>query len=120
MLSDEKRLQERAEVLSSLSDEALYQKFWELADKLARPLIEFSQIHTTPSIERSVLMRMGFNSVQAKNFVDRCVKEGIIGKGAGGVLFNYARQNNMDLFSAFDTLMSLGNWKTVVCEKDVS
>jgi len=33
------------------------------------PLLEYGRTHTTPSIERSVLLRMGFSSLEAKPLV---------------------------------------------------
>ncbi len=38
---------------------------------IVAPLIEEARTHTTPSIERSVLLRMGFSSIEAKALVAR-------------------------------------------------
>lgn len=111
--SQEKNVRERTERLSLLNDEELYQRFWMLADRLTKPLAEFASLHTTPSIERSVLLRMGFNSLQARAFVERCITEGVIGQGAGGVLLRYASQHKIDLFQAFDRLMEIKNWRAL-------
>ena len=120
MSSNEKSFSERRERLLSLNDEELYQRFWMLADQLTKPLVEFAYVHTTPSIERSVLLRMGFNSLQAGAFVERCIAEGVIGQGAGGVLLRYAHQNKVDIFQAFDRLMELKNWKALFLEERYS
>ena len=51
--------------LQALSDEELHSYFWSLAEKIVTPLIEEARSHTSPSIERSVLLRMGFSSLEA-------------------------------------------------------
>ena len=45
--------------LQKMSDEELHAYFWSLAEKIVAPLIAEARTHTTPSIERSVLLRMG-------------------------------------------------------------
>jgi D-ornithine 4,5-aminomutase subunit alpha len=117
---NEKSFSERRERLMSLNDEELYQKFWMLADQLTKPLAKFASVHTTPSVERSVLLRMGFNSLQAGAFVERCLSEGVIGQGAGGVLLRYASQHKVTLFQAFDMLMELKSWKALFHEESYS
>ena len=56
----------RAAHLADLSDEQLHARFWELAKTLTDPLLRMGWEYTTPSIERSVLLRMGFSSLEAK------------------------------------------------------
>ena len=56
----------RRKALAGLSDEELHRRFWELVDRLVAPLVEEARAHTTPAIERSVLLRMGFSSIEAK------------------------------------------------------
>ena len=46
-----------------LTDEELEARFWELAQEVVDPLVELARTHTSPSIERSVLMRMGIDSL---------------------------------------------------------
>ena len=48
--------------LSGLTDEELKVRFWSLAQEIVDPLVELARTHTSPSIERSVLMRMGIDS----------------------------------------------------------
>jgi D-ornithine 4,5-aminomutase subunit alpha len=79
----------RSQSLKQLSDEELKNRFWALANETVRPLVDLAKTHTTPSIERSVLMRMGFSSMEAKTLVDRIIEAGLIGKGAGGVVYKY-------------------------------
>ncbi|NLB33695.1 MAG: ornithine aminomutase, partial [Tissierellia bacterium] len=44
--------------LANLSDEELYNKFWNLAEEIVDPLLELGRKNTTPSVERSILLRM--------------------------------------------------------------
>jgi len=81
----------RRNKIADLTDEELEKKFWELADRLVEPLIEIARTHTSPSIERSVLLRMGFSSLEAKAIVDRISEIGLLGKGAGNVVLRLAK-----------------------------
>ncbi|MCD5416291.1 ornithine aminomutase subunit alpha [Candidatus Bipolaricaulota bacterium] len=76
----------RRQRLARLSDEELRSRFWSLTTEIVRPLIDLAYGHTTPSIERSVLLRMGFSSIEAKEMVSRIVAVGLLGKGAGHVV----------------------------------
>lgn len=92
--------QERRAHLAGLSEQELEQRFWELTEKLMDPMVELAQSHTTPSIERSVLLRMGFSSLEAKAIVDRTVDHGLIGKGAGHVVYKVAQTQQLDIRAA--------------------
>ena len=78
--------QERRKHLANLSDEQLYQRFWDLLDQVVDPLAELAKTHPSPAIERSVLLRMGFSSLEAKGIVEKCQQFGLLGKGAGNVV----------------------------------
>ena len=45
--------------IADLTDEQLYDKFWEMCSKVVDPLLELGTKNTTPSVERAVLLRMG-------------------------------------------------------------
>ncbi|MGE5592693.1 MAG: ornithine aminomutase subunit alpha [Betaproteobacteria bacterium] len=92
--------EERRRHLAGMSDEELARYFWELADKVVQPLVELARTHTSPSIERSVLLRMGFSSLEAKAIVDRCVERGLLGKGAGHVVWKLASARGMSVREA--------------------
>ena len=77
--------------LTELSDEALHARFWELLDEIVAPLLAEARTHTTPSIERSVLLRMGFSSIESKLIVERIAERGLLGRGAGRVVLDLAR-----------------------------
>ena len=74
---------ERRKHLAGLSDEELKAKFWSWAKQMVAPIITMAKTQTSPSIERSVLLRMGFTSIEAKGIVTHCVEAGLLGKGAG-------------------------------------
>ena len=50
------------------------------------PLVELARTHTSPSIERSVLMRMGIDSLTLSGGRGECEKRGLLGHGAGHVV----------------------------------
>ncbi|MFW5781838.1 MAG: ornithine aminomutase subunit alpha [Candidatus Muiribacteriaceae bacterium] len=87
---------ERRKHLEDMNDTQLKEYFWQLAEKITSPLVDFAAGHTSPSIERSVLMRMGFNSMQSNAIVEKCVESGTLGKGAGHVVIRYAEKHGMD------------------------
>ncbi|MFZ5925024.1 MAG: ornithine aminomutase subunit alpha [Bacillota bacterium] len=86
--------------LAGMSNEELARYFWALADKVVEPLVDLARTHTSPSIERSVLLRMGFSSLEAKAIVDKCVERGLLGKGAGHVVWKLARSRGMSVREA--------------------
>ena len=65
--------QERRKSIAGLSDEELYQRFWELTEQVVSPLLELGRKNTTPSIERSVLLRMGISSLETQPIVEGCI-----------------------------------------------
>jgi len=83
--------EERREHLRSLSDEELKARFWQLADEVVKPLYDLAYTHTSPSIERSVLLRMGFSSLESAAVVSLAEKRGLLGKGAGHLVLKYAQ-----------------------------
>jgi len=87
--------QQRRAAVKDLSDEQLEKRFWELTDQVVSPLFELARGHTSPSIERSVLLRMGFSSLEAKQIVQNCSKYGLLGKGAGHVVLRFAQKRNL-------------------------
>ncbi|MCT4565454.1 MAG: ornithine aminomutase subunit alpha [Maledivibacter sp.] len=88
---------QRRKHLANLSDEELKQRFWELAEKSVEPLLELARTHTTPSIERSVLLRMGFSSLEAKPLVEGAIDRGLISKGVGHVVYRISKEKSIPL-----------------------
>ena len=72
--------------LAGLTDEELKMRFWDLSQELVDPLVELARTHTSPSIERSVLMRMGIDSLTCVAVVAECEKRALLGHGAGHVV----------------------------------
>ncbi len=89
--------QTRRQHLKDLTEEQLEARFWELAEKAVDPMIELAKKNTTPSIERSVLIRMGFSSLEAKGIVEGVMNRGLMGKGAGHVVYRLAKEKNMEI-----------------------
>jgi D-ornithine 4,5-aminomutase subunit alpha len=86
----------RREHLKGLTDEQLEKRFWEMAEKVVDPLLELANNNTTPAIERSVLLRMGFSSLEAKEIIDNTIDRGLMGKGAGQIVWKIAEVQNRD------------------------
>jgi len=96
--------------LEALSEEELNRKFWNLADKIVDPLIELSLSNTSPSIERSVLLRMGFNSLEAKALVDKIFEKGMLGHGAGNILLKVSSELGTEYFIAGKEMINGNHW----------
>lgn len=94
------KFEKRRAELRKLSDEELKKRFWELCNKVVEPLLELARTHTSPSIERSVLLRMGIDSLTTKAVVDKIIEAGLLGKGAGHVVLKVAQKYNIDLRAA--------------------
>ncbi len=104
---------ERREHLDDLSDEQLQERFWELTDRVVQPLVDLAREHTSPSIERSVLLRMGFSSIEAKEIVERVQDHGLLGKGAGHVVYRVASEHNLSIREAGLALAEGMHWDEV-------
>lgn len=91
-LKREDDFEKRREHLRGLSDDELKERFFTLAEMITDPLVELAKNSTTPSIERSVLLRMGFSSIEAKGIVERIIDAGLMGKGAGNVVLKVAEK----------------------------
>lgn len=105
---------DRRKHLANLTDEELRTKFWELTEVVVDPLIELARTHTTPSIERSVLLRMGFSSIEAKPLVNQAMDHGLIAKGVGHVIYRIAKEKNLDIRQAGLELLDGKHWEDAV------
>lgn len=105
---------ERRKHLAKLSDQELYDHFWKLTDQVVDPLLELGRKNTSPSIERSVLLRMGISSLDAKPIVEGCIDRGLIGKGAGHVVYKLAKAKNISIKEAGDLLVKGQAWDEAV------
>lgn len=104
----------RRQHLANLSDEELYKRFWDLAETVVNPLLELGQKHTTPAIERSVLLRMGFSSLEAKPLVEGVIDRGLISKGAGNVIYKISKEKNIGVREAGLALIDGKYWDDAV------
>ena len=107
-MADERmiRLEARLRELDDVTDEELKQRFWALSDGVVAPLVELARTHTSPSIERSVLLRMGIDSVTASGVVTHVHEAGLLGKGAGHVLLRLAQQEGTDVRGAASAVVA--------------
>lgn len=92
--------------LAGLSDEQLKKRFWELADQIVKPLIQLAENHTSPAIERSVVMRMGFNTLETRAIVEKVMQAGLLKKGAGNVLYRLSQQKKITVKEAGKLVIS--------------
>jgi D-ornithine 4,5-aminomutase subunit alpha len=99
--------------LRSMSDEELSARFWSLAERIVAPLIEEARSHTTPAIERSVLLRMGFSSVEARALVDRVRERGLLGRGAGRLVLALAEARGISVREAGTGLLAGRGWEVI-------
>lgn len=105
--------EKRREHLKNLTDAELEARFWDLADQIVKPLVDLAYTHTSPAIERSVLLRMGFSSIEAKPIVEGIEKLGLLGKGAGNVVLKLAKSKNMPYRDAGLLLVDGKSWDEV-------
>ena len=84
---------ERRAHLAKLSDQELYERFWSLASDIVDPL------------------RMGFSSREAKAIVDGVIDRGLMGKGAGHVVYKLAKSKNISVREAGVALADGKMWQ---------
>lgn len=94
------RFEKRRAELEQMTDEQLKARFWELCDQVVAPIVDLARTHTSPSIERSVLLRMGIDSLSTQGVVERIYQAGLLGKGAGHVLLKLAEKQGSDVRAA--------------------
>ncbi|MFU8786829.1 MAG: ornithine aminomutase subunit alpha [Candidatus Izemoplasmataceae bacterium] len=90
----------RRKHLEGMTDSELKKYFYELSDKLVDPLLELSYTHTTKSIERSILLRMGFSSIEANEIANKLNEYNLLRKGAGHCVYKIATEKNMSIREA--------------------
>ena len=105
---------ERRKHIADLSDEELYERFWELTAMVVDPLLELGRKNTTPSIERSVLLRMGVSSLDTQKIVQGCMDNGLMGHGAGHVVYKIANMKGISIREASEKLANGELWEDAV------
>ena len=104
---------ERRRHLANLSDESCGSAS-QLADAIVEPLIDLARQNTSPSIERSVLLRMGLSSLEADELVKRVIDHGLLSKGAGHVVYIIARTQGVTAREAAEQLLRGEGWDVVL------
>ena len=97
--------------LRKLTDQELHDHFWSLVERVVAPLIEEARGHTTPSIERSVLLRMGFSSLECRDLVARMRERGLLGHGAGRLVLELSRLKGISTRQAGEALLDGRYWE---------
>lgn len=105
---------ERRKHLAHLTEGQLEERFWQLAEEIVEPLVELAENNTSPSIERSVLLRMGFSSIEAQAIVDGAIDRGLLGKGAGHIVYRLALGKDMEIREAGLKLVEGEMWEDVI------
>lgn len=113
-LKREDDFQERRAHLADLTDEQLKEKFWGLVEQIVDPLLDLAKENTSPAVERSVLLRMGFSSLEAQPLVDGAIDRGLIGHGVGHVIFRVAKEKNLDIRTAGLEFIAGKHWDDAV------
>jgi D-ornithine 4,5-aminomutase subunit alpha len=101
----------RREHLAGLSDAELRARFWRLADEIVAPLVKMARTHTSPSIERSVLLRMGFAGAEANALVAALGARGLLGHGAGRLVLELAQRRGIPVRKAGLALLDGQGWE---------
>ena len=90
----------RRKHLVNMTDQELKDYFYQLTDQMVDPLLDLAYAYTTPAIERSVLMRMGFSSLEAKAITDRLFEHELLAYGAGHIVYLYAKTHQLSIRDA--------------------
>jgi len=99
--------------LRNLTDEQLEARFWGLTGEIIDPLVKLAATHTSPSIERSVLMRMGIDTRTCMAVAGACEERGLLGHGAGNVVLHCAQEWGVDVVEAARRLSINEGWDIV-------
>lgn len=102
---------ERRKHLAELSEAELEERFWQLAGQVVDPLLGLARTHTTPSIERSVLLRMGLDSLTTQGIVKEALAKGLLGHGAGHCVWRYAQMKGLSIEEAGTSLAKGEGWE---------
>lgn len=105
--------EQRRKHIANLSDKELYDRFWELTAQVVDPLLELGRKNTTPSVERAVLLRMGISSLDTQKIVEGCMDRGLMGHGAGHVVYKLSKARNISIREAGDLLVKGEGWDEV-------
>ncbi len=105
---------QRRKHIADLSDQELYDRFWELTAQVVDPLLELGRKNTTPSVERAVLLRMGISSLDTQKIVEGCMDRGLMGHGAGHVVYKVSKEKGVSIREAGEMLAKGEGWDEAV------
>ena len=106
--------EQRRQHIANLTDEELYDKFWELTAQVVDPLLELGRKNTTPSVERAVLLRMGVSSLDTQKIVEGCMDRGLMGHGTGHVVYKISKEKGISIREASAALAQGEYWDDAV------
>jgi D-ornithine 4,5-aminomutase subunit alpha len=106
-MADERiaRFEKRQVELKKMSDTELRDRFWKLCGEVVEPIAELAKTHTSPSIERAVLLRMGIDSLSTHAVVTRVLEAGLLGKGAGHCVLKVSEKTGKDIRGAAQAII---------------
>ena len=90
----------RRQHIANLTDEELYQRFWELTDKVVDPLLELGKKNTTPSVD-------------CMPIVNHAMDHGLMGKGCGHCVYKLSKLENISIREASIKLAQGEGWDKV-------
>lgn len=100
----------RRQKIASMSNEELKQHFWKLSEQIVDPMLDAAKKYTTPSIERSVILRMGFSSLEATPLVNETIARGLISKGVGHLVYRLAKDKKKSIRQAGLEMIDGKHW----------
>lgn len=100
--------------LKDLTNDQLYERFWHLTEQIVKPIVDLAYTHTSPAIERSVVLRMGFSSLEAEPLINYAAKWNLLGRGVGNVILTYAKFKKIDYLRAGRELSQGIGWDIVI------
>ena len=106
--------EQRRKHIANLSDEELYNRFWELTAQVVDPLLELGRKNTTPSVERAVLLRMGVSSLDTQKIVEGCMDRGLMGHGTGHVVYKISKDKGISIREDSEKLAAGEYWDDAV------
>ena len=106
--------EQRRQHIANLSDEELYNRFWELTAQVVDPLLELGRKNTTPSVERAVLLRMGVSSLDTQKIVEGAMDRGLMGHGTGHVVYAISKEKGISIKEASEKLAQGEYWDDAV------
>jgi D-ornithine 4,5-aminomutase subunit alpha len=113
-LKREDDFEQRRAHLKDKSDAELKDMFWKLTEQVVDPLLDLAKTHTSPSIERAVLLRMGFSSLEAQPLVNAAIDRGLVGHGVGHIVYKISKEKNLSIRQAGLELLDGKHWDDAI------